>query len=61
LWDIGAPFNTYGTIMEMVLDAVRDKVFITTTYRSWDNAIKHFADQYELSTTSETVIFQGGT
>jgi hypothetical protein len=50
LRDIGAPFETYGTIMEMVSDAVRDKVFITTTYRSRDNAMKHFADRFELST-----------
>jgi hypothetical protein len=49
LRDIGAPFETYGTIMEMVSDAVRDKVFITTTYRSRDNAMKHFAERYELS------------
>jgi hypothetical protein len=28
LRDIGAPFDTYGTIMEMVADAVRDNVFI---------------------------------
>jgi hypothetical protein len=49
LRDIGAPFDTYGTIMEMVADAVRDKVFITTTYRSRDSAIKHFSDRYELS------------
>jgi hypothetical protein len=46
----GAPFETYGTIMEMVSDAVRDKVFITTTYRSRENAMKHFANRYELST-----------
>jgi hypothetical protein len=50
LRDIGAPFDTYGTIMEMVSDAVREKVFITTTYRSRDNAIQHFSDRYELST-----------
>jgi hypothetical protein len=49
LRDIGAPFDTYGTIMEMVADAVRDKVYITTTYCSWDNTIKHFANCYELS------------
>jgi hypothetical protein len=49
LRDIGAPFETYGTIMEMVSDAVCDKVFITTTYRSRENAMKHFANCYELS------------
>ncbi len=54
LRDIGAPFDTYGTIMEMVSDAVRDKVFITTTYRSRDNAIKHFANRYELSSMYPT-------
>jgi hypothetical protein len=47
LWDIGAPFQTYGTIMEMVADAVRDEVFITTTYWCCDNAIKHFANCHE--------------
>jgi hypothetical protein len=36
--------------MEMVSDAVRDKVFITTTYCSCENAMKHFANLYELST-----------
>jgi hypothetical protein len=49
LRDIGAPFNTYGTIMEMVSDAVRDKVFIMTTYRSPENAMNFFANCYELS------------
>jgi hypothetical protein len=32
LQDIGTPFKTYGTIMEMVSDAVHDKAHITTTY-----------------------------
>ena len=40
--------------MEMVSDVVRDKVFITTTYRSRDNAIKHFANRYELSSMYPT-------
>jgi hypothetical protein len=35
--------------MEMILDAVRDKVFITTTYCSRDNAIKHFSNRHKLS------------
>jgi hypothetical protein len=43
LRDIGAPFETYGTIMKIVSDAIRDKVFITPTYQSHDNAIKHLA------------------
>jgi hypothetical protein len=35
--------------MEMVSDAVRDKVFITTSHQSCDNGVKHFVNRYELS------------
>ena len=56
LWAIGAPHHAYRSIMDIFADGQQAKASVTTSFRSRDSAIKHFADRFQLGPLQATTL-----